>query len=162
MKQCLKYNYDIKSSIRTINILLSILIFLSSCAGPLQTTKQPDIPIDKDNKITKYETLAHEKYSGDLLYIPNSNNTYMLCVSNNKPTNENPFPNFSYFIFDMKSEEILFEDTQENGNVNWKNNEQIMIHTFPGQMKSENDRPIVYIYDIKKNKKFIDEIIKDK
>jgi hypothetical protein len=120
------------------------------------------IVTEKIDTIAKYEMIAKEKFSGDLLYIPNSNNTYMLCISHNKPTNENPFPSFSFFIYDLKTEEIIYEDSHENGNVNWKNNEQIMIHTFPGQIRNENDQPIVYIYDIKKKKKYIDEIIKDK
>lgn len=141
---------------------LAFFITIFSCSTPKEINKNQITISAKIDTIPKYELIAKEKFSGDLLYIPNSNNTYMLCISNNKPTNENPFPNFSFFIYDLKNETIIYEDTYENGNVNWKNNEQIMIHTFPGQVRNDNDQPVVYIYDLKKRKKYIDEIIKDK
>jgi|GEM_PF-5341829 len=155
MKKFLRYY--VKNKIPFICLILVI-----ACGSPQQAAHQnKEVPTEKE-LVKKYEQLAIEKFKGDLLYIPNANNTYMLCISNNKPTKENPLPSFSYFIYDLKTDEIIYEDSHENGMVNWKNNEQIMVHTFPGQVRSDNDRPVVYIYDIKKKKKFIDEVIKEK
>ncbi len=152
---------NMKKSIITKLITVSLGLVFAFCASSNKTDKSESEPIGTAQPVLKYETIAKAKYSGDIVYIPNPNNTYMLCVNRLKPTNENPFPSFSYFIYDLAKDEVIYEDTESNGDVLWKNNDQLMIHVFPGQIRTEDDKPIVYIYDIKKQKKFFDEIIKD-
>ncbi|MFH1051781.1 MAG: hypothetical protein V1779_12740 [bacterium] len=150
-----------KRRIVTKLITISLGFIFVFCATSNKIDKSDTKPPVSVQPVLKYEHIAKDKYSGDLKFIPNPGNTYMLCINHLKPTNENPFPSFSYFIYDLAKDEVIYEDSESNGDVNWKNNDQLMIHIFPGQIKTEDDKPVVYIYDIKKQKKFIDEIIKD-
>ena len=160
-KKMIFFSFYKRFLVNTITFFSSVFLF--SCGTPEKSTNQNDVTREQVKLLKKYEEIARDKFSNDdLIYIPNLNNTLMLCLSHIKPTSENPFPSFNFFVYDLEKEEIIYEDSQENGNINCKNNEKLIIHIFPGQIRSENDKPIIYIYDIKKKKKFIDEIIEEK
>ncbi|MFC2129866.1 hypothetical protein ACFLSQ_00370 [Bacteroidota bacterium] len=137
------------------------LLFSISCSTTEKAKNNEDKPLIKQVVKEGYELAAWKKYSGGIMYIPNSLNTYMLCISQEKPNAENPFPALKFFIFDMEKQEIVYEESLENGFVNWRNDYQIRIDLIPGQVKSDEESLNYYIYDLKKKKKYIDELIKE-
>ncbi len=128
---------------------LLFLVFLSvvGCSGSEKECKE--VAEMKD-----FKTIAFEKYGSDVRILPNFNESYMLCVSQEKKSAQVPFPPLKYFIFDTKNSEIVFEESLPNGSVSWDGEYTIEIKIIPGQMKGFGENNTVYFYDVQKREKY--------
>ena len=103
-----------------------------------------------------YEKLAVDKYKDNITYQINLTHLYVLCHKQPRSTSRNPFPPVQFFVYDLKNERVLFEDSLANGSVKWLNDYQIQVSTIPGIVTGdeEADKKLMgYIYDVKLQRK---------
>jgi len=65
-----------------------------------------------------------------------------------------------FFVYDLKNEKVLFEDSLANGSVKWLNDYQIQVSTVPGIVTEDEevDKKLMgYIYDVKLQRKLYDQ-----
>ncbi len=87
------------------------------------------------SQLKNYEKLAVEKYTAkDVQYLPNTTNTYMLCISETKGTAQLPQNYLRYFVYDLKGDSVLHDGTLSNGTIEWYSATQIAIYKRPGIM----------------------------
>jgi hypothetical protein len=140
--------------------ILIILIFIS-CSTQKEAVKEEvtDIKVFPEKK--KYELMAEEKYKGYVDYIPNTDSSFIICINQDKPNAENPFPTLNFCVFSITKDTIIYEESLANGKVYWKNDYQIKVDFSPGQVQNDKEPYQYYIYDLIKKKKYIDVIYKE-
>ncbi len=138
----------------SISILpLTIGFILASCA----LTKKDSDSVDS---VETYKKLAIDKYKDSVTYRVNSTDTHVLCYQQSKPILQSSFPRLQFFVYDLKNEKVLFEDSLANARIKWLNDDQIQISTIPGIVTGdeEADKKLTgYIYDIKLQRKLYDQ-----
>ncbi len=140
--------------------LLFVVITMPVCMGCASSgnekrTGKADSQAAQDTMPT-YKALANEKYNSDVSYRYNSDRTAVLCVKQARPTSKQVFPNLKFFIYDLNSQKIIFEESLPNGKVVWLNDQQIRVTTVPGIVPGDEeaaDSTPGYIYDIQLRKK---------
>ena len=159
------------SKIILIFILFSALLILSfECSSSKETsekTETTEIKEEKTVEIEKYTELAKDKFGDNFSIQMNSDKTYVLCSNVPKSIKDNRPATVSYFIYDLKNEKIVFEESIPDGNVSWLNEHQIKITIIPGIVKGdekEEGSDSGYIYDIIQMKKIFnsDQKIEEK
>ncbi len=128
---------------------LTIGIALASCA-PAKTDS------NSVASVAKYKKLAVDKYKDNITYRVNLTHRYVLCYKQSRPTSLNPFPSVQFFVYDLKQERVLFEESLPNGSIKWLNDDQIQVSTIPGIVTGdeEADKKLLgYIYDVKLQRK---------
>ena len=106
----------------------------------------------QQSPIARYQSLAREKYGDGVDFVPNAMKTAVLCLKMPKPTSLLPQHRVSFFLFDLASDTILYEDNIPNGSVEWKDEFTILVNITPGNEKAEDVSPPTrhgYIYDIR-------------
>ncbi len=106
--------------------------------------------------VENYKKLAVDKYKDNITYQINLTHLYVLCHKQSRSTSRNPFPQVQFFVYDLKNEKVLFEDSLVNGSVKWLNDYQIQVSTIPGIVTGEEeaDKKLMgYIYDVKLQRK---------
>lgn len=131
-------------------ILLSALLTLSfECSSSEETS-------EKTVTIEKYTELAKDKFGDNFATQMNSDKTYVLCSNVPKSIRDNGPTAVSYFIYDLKNDKIVFEESIPDGNVSWLNEHQIKVTIIPGIVKGddkEGGSKTGYIYDVIQMKK---------
>lgn len=107
-----------------------------------------------------YKKLAVDKYKDNITYQINLTHLYVLCHKQSRPTSRNPYPPVQFFVYGLKNEKVLFEDSLANGSVKWLNDYQIQVSTIPGIITGDeeaNKKLRGYIYDIKLQRKLYNQ-----
>ena len=128
---------------------LTIVFTLASCASAKKDSNSVD-------SVEKYRKLAVDKYKDNITYRVNLTHSYVLCYKQSRPTSQNPFPPVQFFVYDLKNEKVLFEDSLANASIKWLNDYQIQVSTIPGIVTGdeEADKKLMgYIYDVKLQRK---------
>lgn len=147
-------NFLVKGS--HILFLLSFLLIIVACSQSKDITAQTETN-------SNFELLAKEKFSENYVMEFNSSKSYMLCFKNVDHKMKNSFAS-AYFIYDLKNDVVLFEETIGVGSVKWLNDNQVEISPVPGIVKGgekEEDMKVSYIYDITLKKKLTSTIDKN-
>ena len=108
---------------------------------------------------TTYRTIAEKRYVGEVNYIFNESNTFVICQKRYK-TNQADISPLDFFVFDLKNEKIAFEESEVKGEVCWLNDHQIKVSLVPGIVTGDEqaDRKLFgYIYDLNLRKKIYPE-----
>ncbi|MCB9058934.1 MAG: hypothetical protein H6627_10235 [Calditrichae bacterium] len=108
---------------------------------------------EKMNNLTEIEQIAFEKYTDKYILNKNTNGSHTLCIKHEPDTKTQPFTPLSFFIFDNTENKVVFEDNLPNGDVEWLNDFQIKVTTFPGIVQPGKENPRSYIFDINSGKK---------
>ncbi len=125
------------------------LIFLNSCAV---SDTRPGVL----HKAESYQDIAEAKYNENIEYIFNADTSYVLCIKQFKPTNQTPFLKLNFFVYLLKSMQIVFEESLGRGHVKWLNNHQLQVFLIPGIIKGDEKQSqkfYGYIYDLVHHKK---------
>lgn len=102
----------------------------------------------------KYRKIAEEKYKDHIDYIFNESKTHVLCVRINKSTPKIPESAFSFFVYDLKNDRIIFEDSIADGSVHWTSDHLLEVEQKSGTVSKENPiRSKRYGYDVVTQKK---------
>jgi hypothetical protein len=100
---------------------------------------------------TSYEAAARSKYGGRVKFVFNNSRSYVLCVAG-KHQFRRLFPSSSprlrFFVYDLASEEIIFEESVENASVSWEDDTLVKVTVTPGIVRVEGPREYGYLYDV--------------
>ena len=102
-----------------------------------------------------YDSLAVQKYGRGVEFIQNSTGSAILCVKKSKPTQLYLQQQIAFFIYDVKTKSMLFEDSIANGSVGWNDDFSIVVTIVPGTVRDDNNTPVPrpgYIYDLRSRK----------
>ena len=129
-----------------ILLLLSGLFFFgcSNC----DVTKNGN-NLEKQTKSIR--VVATEKFGRDYKIFNNKSATFAICLNEKNRLKAAEINRISYFIFDIKNSEIIFEDSLSNSNVGWENDNLVTVTRIPGMIK-KNDESInrnkIYSFDV--------------
>jgi len=131
----------------SLTLLIAVFLFWVSC----HSTKTD---AQKFFNARNYGSLAVEKYGNDFEYFFNSPKTYVICLKRNKPTPQIPQYQISFFIYDLKKNEIIFEESSIDAEVEWRNDHQVQVKITPGIISGdETTDDFTYVYDVTSRKK---------
>ena len=110
----------------SVSILqLTIGVTLAYCALAKKDSNSAD-------SVDNYKKLAVDKYTDNITYQINLTHLYVLCHKQSRPTSQNPFPPLQFFVYDLKNEKVLFEDSLAKASIKWLNDYQIQVSTILG------------------------------
>ena len=109
--------------------------------------------VQEKTNAEKYQTIAESKYQTGIEYLFNETRTHVLCRHAEKPTTMKPQHRVSFFIFDVKSDSLSFEESLPDGMVAWKNARQVEVTAYPGMVKKDDSPLPGYVYDVVTGKK---------
>ncbi|MBL7959684.1 hypothetical protein JNL27_05525 [bacterium] len=137
---------------KTIVMFLAILVSCTSAQKSNSSAFQEKQ--DLSPAVEKYKTLAMEKYKEGIDYVFNESGSFVMCVHAAKPSAEHPQKTISFFVYDLKNEKILYEESVGDGSVKWKNDVQIEITSKIGIITPSHQSNIIhYVYDVSTQKK---------
>ena len=91
---------------------------------------------------TNQETKAYlepaAKLGDGVKYSFNKDRSYVLAQSTPDINGQNT--SFSFFVFDMKAEKIVLEQTIDSGFVQWLSDNEIEVFLTPGVMRNDQSR----------------------
>lgn len=136
-------------------------VLMLHCAFLPQQTKQnhpnnaDSLQINSMETHKSYEILAQLKYNNQVKYIFNRDTTHVLCISTQMPKANIPktLVPLRFFVYDLNSHEVIFEDALENGRVDWESNNQIKVSIIPETVKSNQPTATGYTYHVLSRKK---------
>ena len=135
---------------RGIHLFLIVaLLLLPACAS---SSRPPASARAAEN----YKNLALAKYGEGVEFIFNESETHVLCLKQNKVKLSPALPQdpLRFFVYDLQNEKIVYEDSIEDGSVNWISNSELQISIIPGIVSGdENPEDFTYIYDVKELRK---------
>ena len=127
---------------KTSICVTTFLFFIIAC----HTTKT-DVQESMDSQ--NYKTISLEKYGQNIEYLMNSSKTHVICLKRNKPTPQIPQSRISFFIYDIKKDEIIFEESFIDAEVRWKSEYQVEVKITPGIVSGdETAEDFIYVYDV--------------
>ena len=101
--------------------------------------------------------IASQKYDGKFEIFSNKSGSHGICVSKKTGVQSSPVMNqLSFFIFDNKANEIIFEDSLSNASVIWQNDNVVSVIRDVGIIKKNSESPsvqTVYSYNVIERKK---------
>ncbi|WP_338763196.1 hypothetical protein WAF17_19140 [Bernardetia sp. ABR2-2B] len=146
------------------NLILLLFIFsFLGCANTKNnnskknaTTKESttDTSTKQDNPM-KYKELAQQKFQTTgkakqkLEYIENENKTFVLCKSTTLGTVMQPRDFIQYAVYNMKTNELVYEGSVDGGSVSWYDNQRLEIYQQEGiPIQGMTREDMIQIYDI--------------
>ncbi len=95
-----------------------------------------------------YQTLALQKYGEGVKFTPNTTGNLMLCVKAGEQTAQFPYPSAKFFVFELTTNKMLYEDEVGQGSVWWLNDREIKIRTISGILKDIEQREEGFRVDV--------------
>ena len=136
---------------KTIIMFLTILV---SCTSAKKTSVASQENQHGSPAVEKYKTLAMEKYNDRIDYISNESKTYVLCSKTNKSTPKIPQNSLFFFVYDLKNDRVVIEESVVDGSVTWISDHQIEIIQKTGIVTKDNpDHRQGYIFDLNTGEK---------
>lgn len=134
------------NAVRLVIVTILLSVFISCSSNEVRRL---------DSAAERYKILSTQKYGEAAEWIPNAAHTAVLCVKRSKATAQHPQHQVSYFIFDVASGRIVFEDDIPDGSVGWKDDQSVIVETVPGIEKIDEASPPPrrgYIIDVRTGK----------
>lgn len=98
-----------------------------------------------------YQAVAKSKYGDRVEFFFNNSRSYVICVAG-KDRFKSPFPKISsqlrFFVYDLTSDRILFEESLDNASVSWKKDTLLKVSVTPGIVQTGKSLEYGYLYDI--------------
>lgn len=127
-----------------------LILFFGAC----QTMKSDSasLPLNNPSERSKIDVLVADQFGTDYGTKENKKKDYTIVFQQDKKL-EDLISNVHFFIYDKKTESIVFEDKLEAGTVDWHSDYEIVAIS---RVKNANDgtRTIrEYYYDVQKREK---------
>ncbi|MGE5500246.1 MAG: hypothetical protein ACM3Q2_19395 [Syntrophothermus sp.] len=100
-----------------------------------------------------YTTAAADKYGSDASFHFNEDSSYVLIKKQPKSSADNPYPLLQFFVFDIRQNRTIFEDSLPMATVLWENNENIRVNITQGQVEEGSSGSGGYIFNVRTIKK---------
>lgn len=126
---------------------LLTLFFVLACASSNRTTPE---------SAEGFKAAAAERLGAEVSYAFNPDSTHVLCVKKAHPSADDPLPDAQFVIYDLRREEVVFQDRVANASVKWLNAAQVQVVVTPGIVKGDEAEPDTYggyIFDVKRGRK---------
>jgi hypothetical protein len=98
-----------------------------------------------------HEAVARRKYGDRVEFVFDNSRSYVICVAG-EDKSRSPFPRFSrrltFFVYDLASEQIVFEESIENASVSWEEDTLLKVSVTPGIVQMEEPKEYGYLYDV--------------
>ncbi|PID88158.1 MAG: hypothetical protein CSB06_01580 [Bacteroidia bacterium] len=95
---------------------------------------------------------ALRKYGTDTLSAVNETHTFVLFQQASK-SRSNPYAKTHFFVYDLKRNEVIYEDSIPSASVRWHTAQSLLISRQKGIIQdTEDDGKIRYIYDLNTKK----------
>lgn len=135
-----------------VNFLLFCAAFI--CAVVFSSCSSNSENQNEETGKYAYVMLAKEKYSGDINYLSNKERTFVICVKRNKTNSVTPHSTINFFVYDIRSGNIIYEEERISAEVGWKDNTGVQVSIIP-EIINEDDPPNKndFIFDVKLKKK---------
>ena len=126
-----------------ISLLLTVFT-LSSCAGGTNETRT-------ESPAKAYQQLALEKYGDRVEYTANASGSLMLCSRIRKTTSLAPQRTVDLFVYDLRVNKVIFEESVVDGDVAWKDDRRLQITIRPGIIPGEDAQkhPLSFLVDVR-------------
>ena len=103
---------------------------------------------------TPYKTIAQAKLGTGVDYILNEDKDYVLCIKKESTPSGNPQKSVHYLVIDVKNNDIVLQDKQENATVQWRDAKHIEVFHIPGVVrKDQNRNDFVTLYNVETGEK---------
>lgn len=128
-----------------LNIIAFLFLALAACS----TSKTTSVA-----QIGDYEKLAEEKLGADVTFMHSPDDEYVLCYTNKKGTPKYPQNTIDYFVYDLKKNEVIQEDTFGPGEIKWHDAKHLEIFQIPGVMPEGKTKDhFTYLYNVESGKR---------
>ena len=101
------------------------------------------------SELSKYEDadiLAKKKFGNDYEIDKNKSGTLILCYKEDKKKNQ-PHTSVEYFVYNMSTKEIIFEEKLNDADIKWLDDYNIEIRITP-EVISGDDDITVFIFNV--------------
>ncbi len=95
--------------------------------------------------------LGREWFGAEVRIIRNRSNTFALMLDNGTINVKSPSNALNYGIIDVKVGKMLFRESLYNGDVSWKNDTTVLVHSKPGvrsKLDEQNRKMSYYTIDV--------------
>ncbi len=113
------------------------------CKLPEKTTEEL--------KLEKLERKAEDVFITGYEVLLNGDKSAALVRKSVQINPNHTPPTIYFFVFDLASEEIVFEQILPKGSVRWMNNHEILCEAIPGMVK-EGEGKRQYVFDVRTQK----------
>ena len=97
------------------------------------------------------ESLAKEKYGTGFEIVKNEQGTLILCYKIDKKKRQ-PHTSVEYFVYDMNTKEIVFEEKLYDADIKWLDAHNIEIRITPEVISSDDDVTVFILNVLTKEK----------
>lgn len=121
-------------------IIFGLVFFLACVNGKTQTSN--------------YQSISEEKLNGNIEHVFSPDSSYVLSYVETKGTPKQPQNNIKYIVQDLKSDQVVYEGSLDNGSVSFYNDHALKIVMIPGMMRENQTLDdFTYVYDLKTKEK---------
>ena len=100
-----------------------------------------------------YRETAEQRYGArSFECTSNGSGTLVLCTKIDRGKPVDPALLTRFFVFDVKDNRVVFEDSIRHSGVSWYNNTQLRIYEGSDILPGINDKPVIRIFDLEKMK----------
>ncbi|WP_338790614.1 hypothetical protein [Bernardetia sp. MNP-M8] len=139
------------------NLILVLLILSSfSCANTKNGNSNQDSTTKlKQSTPMNYKELAKQKFQitdkTEQVFecIENEDKTFSLCKVIKEGTTMQPRNSIQFAVYDMKTNEMVYEGGVDGGSVEWYDSQRLEIYQQPGiPMEGMTREDMIQIYDV--------------
>ncbi len=137
-----------------VKTFLTCVIVFASCTSSPRGGSASSQDMKDSASVAKYETIAIERYKDRIEYVFNESKVFVLCIHSNKPTAKMPESIVSFFVYDLKMNRVILEESIRDGSVRWIDEQRIEIVQKTGTVSKEDQSRVQrYVYDVMTQKK---------
>ncbi len=123
-----------------------------SCGGSQKSSATKDTASKESYKevfAKKFPSITSKQTT----FLASEDGSYMLCMAKDEVTASRPEHSVSFFVYDMKNNQIVYEQSYSNATISWVSPEKIQVNIIPGIVKKEGTESYGYIYDVRNKSK---------
>mgnify|MGYP006902055475 CR=1 FL=1 len=103
---------------------------------------------------TQTKMLKNESKDHNIKMSLSPNHRFVLHQTLNNISNVTPQPNIKFYVYDLKEDAIVYQNTVTKGKVSWHQEHILKIWTVPGMVKQDHkSSDDIYYLDIRSGKK---------
>lgn len=124
-------------------ILFIASFLLLSCASAHKTQ-------DAQTPMERCKQLAAEKYKTDVEFLIGENKDFVLCRTLSKSTALQPQQSVLFFVYDLKNDVVVIEESYADGSVRWLDGRAIEVNYHLGVASKDPSVPhsVTYVFDL--------------
>lgn len=132
--------------------ILSLIVFIS-CGCASYRSSRTDIQTNEAEYLLK--KICFNKFGVESILEFSPKKTYVLCLKK-KDSDLNPMSITEFFVYNINSNSIVYEDLISGASLSWKSDFELWIKIQKGIITSPDDSgKDIYIYDLINKNKYI-------